>query len=357
MAIEHIKNQKEWNESVLKQGGNFMQSWEWGEFRKKNGIEVFRLKVAGRGSRVAGQKNQIIYQVEKRKLPLGKCYFYVTGAKLKHKTYNLKHLLEDVKKLAEKEKAIFLKIEPATEKENEGKLGIIKGKEGWVLSKNIQPKNTLVLDITLPEQELLESFHHKHRYNIRLAEKGRIKIKKIKTEEEFENFYNLIKKTDERKHTKSFPKKYYKELFALSRLSQKSELTDVGRPSSLAVVFLGSYFKKDIVAGLILIIWNKRATYLVGASDYNYRKYMAPHLLQWKAIKLAKSSGAQKYDFWGIIKKEDFENKKEFEHHFWAGITRFKMGFGGKIISYASAYDYIFSPIWYRIYRVVKKFT
>jgi len=349
MAIEHIKNQKKWNKIALKQESNFMQSWEWGEFRKKNGITIFRIM-----NYESGIKNNYV-QIEKRKLPFGKCYFYIAGINLKHKTYDLKHLLEDLKKLAKKERAIFLKIEPAAEKENEGKLGIIKGREGWVLSKNIQPKNTLVLDITLSEQELLKSFHHKHRYNIRLAEKGGISVKKIETGEEFESFYTLIQKTDERKHTKSFPKKYYKELFVLSRLSQKSAFTDVGRPSSLAVVFLGAYLKKKMIAGLILIVWEQKATYLVGASDYNYRKYMAPHLLQWEAIKLAKLLGAQKYDFWGIIKKDDFGSEREFEGHSWAGITRFKQGFGGKEVSFLPAYDYVFSPFWYKLYRFAKK--
>ncbi len=347
MATEQIKDQKKWNESVLKQGGNFMQSWEWGEFRIKTGISVFRIMHYESGTR-----NNYL-QIEKRKLPLKKCYFYVAGARLEHKAYNLMLLLKNLKELAKKEKAIFLKWESLN------KSGI-KNQElrkiRFIKSNNIQPKDTLVLDIALPEQELLKGFHHKHRYNIRLAEKRGINVKKIETEEEFENFYKLIKKTDERKHTKSFSKKYYKELFTLSRNS-RFKLTEDGSLLGLKVVFLGAYLKNILIAGLVLVVWNKDATYLIGASDYKYRKYMAPHLLQWEAIKLAKLLGAQKYDFWGVIKREGFENKKEFEHHRWAGITRFKMGFGGKITTYVSAYDYILSPIWYKMYRIAKKFT
>jgi len=342
MTMEYIKNQKKWNESILKQNSAFMQSWEWGEFRKKNGITVFRI----------GNQNFFV-QIEKRKLPFGKCYFYIVGTRSKYKTYNLEYLLESLRGLAKKEKAIFLKWELLNELEIKNQK---LSKARFIKSNNIQPKDTLVLDIAPPEEELLKSFHHKHRYNIRLAEKRGINIKKIETGEAFESFYKLIKKTDVRKRTRSFPKKYYKELFSLSQKS-KFKFTDVGPSPSLVIVFLGAYFKENIIAGLILIIWNRRATYLVGASDYGYRKYMAPHLLQWKAIKLAKLLGVQTYDFWGIIKKTDFKDKKEFEHHSWAGITRFKMGFGGKTISYASAYDYIFSPIWYKIYKITKKLT
>jgi lipid II:glycine glycyltransferase (peptidoglycan interpeptide bridge formation enzyme) len=363
MAIEYIKKQKKWNEPILKQGSNFMQSWEWGEFRIKTGIPVFRI-----GNRESGIGNNYI-QIEKRKLPFGRCYFYIAGSpqNINEKSF------KQIKNLAKKEKAIFLKWESLQNFhlcQNLGEQAKFKiqtfpprffRKTGrffnskFKKSVNIQPKNTLVLDITLSEEELFKNFHPKHRYNIRLAERKGIKIKKIKTEKEFENFYKLIKKTDERKHTKSFPKKYYKELFSLSQKS-KFELTDIQHPSSLIVEFLGAYLKNIMVAGMILIVWNKTMTYLVGASDYKYRKYMAPHLLQWHAIKKSKELGCLKYDFWGIIKKTDFENEKEFEHHHWAGITRFKTGFGGKTTSHASAYDYIFSPIWYKMYRAIKKF-
>ena len=343
MALEFVKKQKIWNELVTKQGSNFMQSWEWGEFRQKNGIAIFRLRINFQES-----KKPFGVQIEKRKLSLSKSYLYLSGANFPYSLSALKLLLQQIKNIAEKEKAIFLKIEPLREiakKKTDQLINL-----GFIKAKNIQPKNSLILDITRPEEELFQSFHHKHRYNIRLAQRKGIKIRAARDNKDFEEFYQLIKKTDRRKETKSFPKKYYKELFLLS---QKRAVTS--SEPSLRIRFLLAFRGSQPIAGMVIIIWNRRATYLIGASDYQYRQYMAPHLLQWEAIKLAKDLGAQEYDFWGIIRKDSFLSEKEFERHPWAGITRFKQGFGGKIVSYPGAYDYVFSSTWYKLYKLGKR--
>ena len=70
---------------------------------------------------------------------------------------------------------------------------------------------------------------------------------------------------------------------------------------------------------------------------------MAPYLLQWEQIKEAKKRGCIEYDFWGI------DDKK------WPGVTRFKKGFGGQEITYPGAFDLIFQPIWYRLYKIAKR--
>jgi len=319
MAFKEINNQKDWDQLVSKQGSCFMQTWDWGEFRKRMKIPVFRLN-----------SNNSAFQIEKRKLPFGFSYLYLSGSNF------LKKDLGEIKSLAKKEKAVFFKIEPLNSS--------FKPFDGLKPSTPIQPKNTLVLDISPKEEGLFSSLHKKHRYNIRLAKKKNIKIKELKEKKEFDAFYALVKKTDQRKKIKSFSENYYKELF---NLSQKDK--------NLKIVFLGSFLKKKLVACLILVVWKDRATYLVGASDYAFRKYMAPHLLQWHAIKLAKKLGAKKYDFWGVIRRSDFSSEKEFEHHPWAGITRFKEGFGGKEISFVGAYNYVFLPFWYFIYSLIKR--
>ncbi len=343
--LQDITNQQTWNNLVLRQGSNFMQSWEWGNFREANGISIHRVVAKNKQDKTA--KQGLAIQIEKRPLGLGKNYLYIAG--LDYKTPLINHqLLKSLKNIASKEGAVFLKIEPLQEASKQQINHLVK--LGFIRAKNIQPKDTLILEITKPEEELFQGFHRKHRYNIRLAIKKGIQVKTVKTSQEFEQFYELLKKTDQRKHTKSFPKKYYKELFLLS---QKTE----SKPPqvSLKIKFLLAWLGPQPIAGIVVIFWNYRATYLIGASNYQYRQYMAPHLLQWEAIKLAKKLGAKEYDFWGIAKKEAFSSEKEFERHHWAGITRFKQGFGGKIVSYPSAYAYVFSPFWHKIYKISKR--
>ena len=78
---------------------------------------------------------------------------------------------------------------------------------------------------------------------------------------------------------------------------------------------------------------------------------MAPNLLHWEIIKASKHIGFSEYDFWGIVTdKTDSKQKQK-----WEGFSRFKMGFGGRIVEYQGAYDLAFDKLWYNTYRLVRK--
>jgi lipid II:glycine glycyltransferase (peptidoglycan interpeptide bridge formation enzyme) len=63
----------------------------------------------------------------------------------------------------------------------------------------------------------------------------------------------------------------------------------------------------------------------------------------WEAIIDAKEKGCTIFDFWGIAPTDD-------PNHKWSGITTFKKGFGGQIISNMHAYDY---PIKKSLYNIL----
>jgi lipid II:glycine glycyltransferase (peptidoglycan interpeptide bridge formation enzyme) len=68
---------------------------------------------------------------------------------------------------------------------------------------------------------------------------------------------------------------------------------------------------------------------------------MPNHLLQWEAMRWAKSQGATLYDLWGVAESEDPNDPM-------AGVYRFKRGWGGKMIRYIGSFDYVYSPLMYR---------
>ena len=63
----------------------------------------------------------------------------------------------------------------------------------------------------------------------------------------------------------------------------------------------------------------------------------------------AKAAGFKHYDFWGVAPSDDPE-------HPWAGITRFKTGFGGRRESYLGAWELPGNAVWYNLYRFAKRF-
>lgn len=277
---------------------SFLQSKEWFDFQKSLGRKVWQIGEIG---------------VIKYNLPFGKSYLYSPRCESK---FLSDLFFKKIKDVAKQENSIFFKIEPQDK--------VDLGKYKFVKSHNIQPIKTLILDISKPEQELLNQMHYKTRYNIGLADKKGIKIRKDK--KLFDEFWKLMQETTKRDKFRPHPKEYYRKMLEIPGIE----------------LFVASY-KDKIVAANIVVFYKKQTIYLHGASDYEHRNLMAPHLLQWEQIKEAKKRGCLEYDFWGIDEKK------------LPGVTRFKKGFGGREISYPGAYDLIFQPLWYKIYQIARK--
>ena len=90
------------------------------------------------------------------------------------------------------------------------------------------------------------------------------------------------------------------------------------------------------------------AVYLHGAFDYDNRQLMAPYLLQWSIILEAQKRNFRHYDFHGIAPAGQL-------NHPWAGVTRYKLGFGGQAKNYPGTFDFIYQPNWYKLYKIFRK--
>jgi len=298
-------NKEQWNQFVIQNNGCFLQSWEWGEYQEAIGHKIWRIHT---------DDSKVL--IIKHNLPYAKNYLYCPRPIFNNLPDNF---LNQVRQIAKQEKSIFFKMEP----ENDLKLS------GFKLSKKqIQPNKTIVLDLNRSEEDLLNQMHQKTRYNIRLAEKKGVSVEQ--NQSNINSFLGLLSKTTQRDKFYSHPKGHY------------LKMVDVLGKANMLKIFLAKCDNR-VIAGSINIFWNKIAIYSHGASDHSYRNSMAPHLLQWEAIKQAKANDFQYYDFGGINEKK------------WPGITRFKKGFNGKEIRYSGAFDLIFHPIWYNAYNLIRK--
>lgn len=84
-----------------------------------------------------------------------------------------------------------------------------------------------------------------------------------------------------------------------------------------------------LVAGVLLVFWNKTAHYWIAGATHEGKKFFAPTLLVWEALRLSKKRGAKLFDFLGV-----WDERKPSEHNDWKGFTRFKEGFGGVVCYY-----------------------
>lgn len=285
---------------------NLLQSKEWELFEKSQGNQTFWV-----------DDNLLI----KNKLPKGKSYLYCPRGPKEFTD----DFVKKAKDLAKKERAIFIRIEPKKLQATSYKL------EKTI---NLNPSNTLILDLTKSEDALLSEMKQKTRYNLGLAKKKGVIVEKTFNPENAKIFYEIALTTSARDKFGVHSKKHYKDLLG------------VFGPKKIMVLYLARYEGKYIAANIVSFYGNT-ASYLHGASSNEYRNVMAPYLLQWEAIREAKKDGYQYYDFWGIAPDDDPKHK-------WAGVTRFKKGFGGKQIDYPGTYDLVVSKYWYTIYKVVR---
>jgi lipid II:glycine glycyltransferase (peptidoglycan interpeptide bridge formation enzyme) len=80
------------------------------------------------------------------------------------------------------------------------------------------------------------------------------------------------------------------------------------------------------------------------------------YLLQWEGIRLGKKLGYTHYDFFGIApacKGERGEYVYD-EKHQYAGVTRFKLGFGGEVVEHPGTFDLILQPMKYKVYQLFR---
>lgn len=234
----------------------------------------------------------------------------------------------DLRALARYEKSMFVKLEPTHDMAIE-----LLMRNGMPLKKSrhsIQPMHTMVMDLTQTEEQLLDQLHHKHRYNIGLAERRGVTIEESR---DVEVFWNMLQKTAEHDDFRTHNRLYYQKLF--NAFSNPS--------SALRVKLYFAYHGGRPVAGVLMMEHGRTVHYLHGASDRDQRALMAPHLLHWTLIKRYKQIGFQSYDFWGIDSRK------------WPGVTRFKLGFGGRVIEYPGSFDMVLKPFWRWLYHHVPR--
>ena len=204
---------------------------------------------------------------------------------------------------------------------------------------DIQPPDTVILNLTKSEDDLLSDMKQKWRYNIRLAEKKGVTIEKCGAEA-IEDFYEIFTETATRDGIAVHGKNYYKSLLELS--SKNTEKAEVS-------LFVAKH-EGDVLSGIITLFTETEAVYLYGASSNKKRNLMATYLLQWTAIKAAKAFGSKSYDFYGIPPEND-------ENHPMYGLYRFKTGFGGDdcVIHRIGSLDIPVKKGIYKLYSLAEK--
>lgn len=259
-------------------------------------------------------------------------------------------VITDLQSFARQRRAIFLKIDPDIPLNVEGKFASLNADQnvgnelqdllrtqGWLYSEEqIQFRNTMLLDLSISEDELLARMKQKTRYNIRLASRKGVTIR-TGNHQDYSMLYRMYAETSTRDGFTIRDETYYQNVWSLFTRHQRSSAVQPYCQPLIAEV------DREPVAALILFMFAGKAWYLYGMSRDTHREKMPNYLLQWEAICLSKAAGCRVYDLWGAPEVMDSSDP------LW-GVYRFKEGLGGHLIRFLGAWDYPVQSIFYKLY-------
>lgn len=327
LNIQEITNKKQWEDfihAVSHDFPPFFQTWNWGEVQRKLDKKIWRLGLYN-NKKLVGVVSVTFIDAKRGK------YLHLRHGPvlMEYKKEYIDFLMQFLSEKGKKSGVSFIRLSPMISKEIAA--DILPAKE----FRNAQihamdAEICWVLPLNQTEEQILQSMRKSHRYLIKKSLSSGVKIERTKNVNKMKEFLPLYTKLAHRKHFVAH-KGVVEEFSVFSKDNQ-------------ALLFLAHYDNKIIAAALIDFV-DGTAIYRHSASDESYRQIPAMYLLQWEVIKEAKKRGMKYYNFWGIAPLDK-------PNHPWQGLSLFKTGFGGHVMEFTHAKDYVLSPGYWKVYLI-----
>lgn len=334
VQISNKVEDREWDTFLARTtGGHHVQTSLWAQVKAQLGWKVARLIVRCDGRIVAGA------QVLLRSVPMVGTYGYLSKAPIfgGDDPVLFELVIRELKKLVKVYRIRNLILQPPDNGQDFEKILL---EWGFLLSPDkLGLSATVVLDLAQDLDKLLAQMKSKTRYNIRLGRRKGISVREG-TEHDIGAFYQMLTATGQRQGFVSNSEDYYAHLWRILE------------PHGYCKLFLAEY-EGEPVSGQLALTFGDTVLYKRGAWSGRYGNLRPNEVMHWSAIEWAKSQGYRYYDFEGIdpdvakklIHSEPIPNSAT------QSVTRFKIGFGGKIMLLPETYSYIDSPLLKWSYR------
>lgn len=308
--------------------GNILQSWAWGEIRARQRWRTARILVEEPGTgRVRGAASAMV-----RDLPTGGSLLYLPRGPVLDflDAPALETMVGALRRLGERERAILVKVDPYVAPPDPRVRRVLQ-RHGFCVGHRrgrfdgLQPRLCCILPLEGDAAQILARFHQKTRYNIRLAERRGVAVRRG-GREALPTFHRLLMETCERDGFRERSYHYFEQVW------------DGLAPGGHIHLFVASHAGRDLAAAVVTTFGSK-AVYTYGASSNEQRNLMAPYAVQWAAIRFALACGCRSYDMTGIPKRLSPDEPGY-------GLWRFKRGFCGECpTEFLGEYDLPLRPL------------
>lgn len=316
-----------WDDRARRNNGHLLQSWQWGEFKQRHGWDVERVSVS-HGGRVG--LAQLLF---KQRGPLSIAYLPRGPVLPEGDGEVARELVAAIDDACRQRRSLHLVIEPNEPLPFWGTFkdaGFVRGPQPF------QPGRTVKVPL-LPDDELLAQMHQKTRYSVRLAQRRGVVVERPENiAASAARFYDLLQDTSQRNE------------FGIHSLTYYADFLEHFAGQSLLLL---ARVDEELAAGLIAARFGEEAIYMYGGSSTRHRAHGASVLLQYEAMRWAREAGCRRYDLWGIPEQDppttavDGERIAGTRGEDWRGLYRFKVGFGGDIVTYPQTLERRYHPV------------
>ena len=404
MVFENITEneyEKFWN---IYDNKCFLSSIEIGHLREKNNWHISYVGLKNNNKIIA------CAMLLSKKRHFNKYEYYaIRGPLIDYNNYDLLNIFfSELKKYIKNNNGYILRIDPYIidyQRDIDGNVikgGINNSKIITYLNKigfkknNNDEQNNLLFTLNLKNKsidQVLTEMKSNTRNIINKVMKSNIKIKEL-NDDELHIFYDILKKTGDRKNFKVKSFNYYQNMFKIFKNKIKFLITEIdlnennillkgelknkeielnklsntkynnGKKNNIKneidsikkkITYNNEIIEKTkrnniIMSSSVFIIMKPEIVYLSSGNIEKYLKFNSQYALQWEMIKYAINNGFDKYNFYGIITYDD-KNNKDY------GIYEFKRGFNGNVEKLIGEYELPISKEYYfiKIIRKIKK--
>jgi lipid II:glycine glycyltransferase (peptidoglycan interpeptide bridge formation enzyme) len=275
-----------------------LQSWAWGEVQARAGWKVERVRL--NGGAMASIQTRSVGPAREAYVPRGP-------------VPATPEAIEALAGWARDAKIARLVVEPEA---SDGFDNVLSDR-GFAVAPPTQPQHTRILPLRAPD-ELLKSFRHGRRYNIRAGLRRGVVVSEGKDAAELARQSAAV----ERRETIHLPDQSYYELLLELLPWCRTYVARHGETNeALATVLVARH------AG--------RAYSLFAGRSGAHPELMGNDLAWWSAIRSAAEAGCRDFDFWGVPPPGAGTD------HPWHGLGFFKSEFGGDEVAYPGAWELV----------------
>jgi lipid II:glycine glycyltransferase (peptidoglycan interpeptide bridge formation enzyme) len=288
-----------------------LQSWAWGEVQARAGWKIERLQDAGA---MASVQVREVGPASEAYVPRGPVPATADA-------------LDWLVSWARSARIAKLVVEP----EAPETLAEVLTERGFTRVAPIQPQHTRIVKL-LPPTELLATFRHGRRYNIRTAIKRGVMVEEGKDAAELARQSAAV----ERRESIHLPdRRYYDLLLNFLPWCRTYTAFAPEKREPLATVLVARHAGRDY-------------SLFAGRSGAQ-RELMGNDLAWWSAISSAAEAGGTDFDLWGVPPPDARPG------HPWEGLGMFKSEFGGETVAYAGAWQLVLSASRARLLGIERK--